>query len=201
MSVESSRGPQPTVSGPTAAAGGTQGGAPNRAPPFIRPILVGEQNQLDADRRFDLYPLPEHSAGGRLCRKILGMRLVDYLKTFERVNLLGSGKWDPRAARERAQAILAEHADRIAVGGRLHLVLLGAKVCAAFDLGYLVDFSSVAPGGVRWAALRLPHPSGRCRVWNDPAAYDQARLALKLFLPDRVSALVGTVVHKKEVAS
>lgn len=157
------------------------------------PILVGEQNQLSNDHAYDLYPWPEHSSGGRLCIVILGMKRTEYLKSFERRNLLGRGPWDARAASAAAAEIMAERP-----GARL--VLLGARVCMAFGLRDLADFEITMkplPGGAHFSALRLPHTSGRCRKWNDPAAYERARAALRSFLPERVAARIGSADRRE----
>ena len=129
----------------------------------MRPLLVGEVNPYGVDPAFALYPLPEHASGWRLCA-ILGMSFGEYLSAFNRVNLC-SGRWSIRAARAEARVIAASP-DHDAV------VLLGAKVCAAFG----VQFKPFQRTG-RYAVL--PHPSGRCRLWNDKASVVRARRLIK----------------------
>lgn len=131
-----------------------------------RPLLVGEDNPLGGSARNGLLPFPRGRAGDRL-RRILGLSDREYLRGFERVNLCPAGPWSAKVARDAADRL---HGDHHLTGQPL--VLLGAKVAAAFGFAYL-QFVEVEPG-----VLVLPHPSGRCRAWNDPAATHKARRAL-----------------------
>jgi len=142
-------------------------------PDNARAILVGEDNPHSVDPRYALYPYPPNCAGHRLQDKVLGVGLSEYLGAYRRVNLC-EGRWRAAAAREKAGEILRDCRE-------LPLVLLGAKVAAAFGQ----DFR---PFTVRWlevggrfvtVAVLLPHPSGRCRVWNDPGSYERARGAMR----------------------
>ena len=145
----------------------------------LRPVLVGESNPYGDDPRYALYPSPDGCSGHRLCRLVLGMHCRDYLSAFDRVNLCG-GYWSMREARQMAVQLLAERA------GSASLILLGSKVCRAFGVAY-VPFT-VADG----VLLRLPHPSGLCRVWSDPRAFARARAAIASFVPE-VAHLLGEV--------
>ncbi len=125
-------------------------------------LIVGEDNPHSADPRYALYPHPPGCAGHRLCRDVLGYEFrADYLKEFDRTNLC-SGTWSTTEARVRALDLLES--------GR-PMVLLGAKVARAFGLEF-APFS-VACGAALMAVL--PHPSGRCRVWNEPGSFARAR--------------------------
>ena len=130
-----------------------------------RVLLVGESNPYGADPRFALYPEPPGCAGARLCA-ILGMTDREYLRTFDRVNLLGNGRWSLPAAREAAQTVTARYR-----------VLLGARVAAAHGVPFLPFYRCAPPwleaGPQNW--LVLPHPSGRSRLWNEPGAAERAR--------------------------
>ena len=42
----------------------------------FRPIIVGEANPYGGDPAYALYPIPENSAGGRLCRLIMALSLT-----------------------------------------------------------------------------------------------------------------------------
>lgn len=56
--------------------------------------------------------------------------------------------------------------------------MLGAKVRAAFDASDLAEFEARdADDGT--TLLALPHPSGRCRIWNQPDAVERARAAIR----------------------
>jgi hypothetical protein len=143
--------------------------------------LVGERNPYGADPFFALYPLPRNAAGGRLCR-VLGMTADRYLEAFERRNLMphDAGRWSAPAARAAADALLEAHPTGHA------LVLLGARVSAAFGVDYASNtfaprFMQVGDRVLRGRrVLVLPHPSGRSRAWNHPDAAALARGALEM---------------------
>lgn len=141
----------------------------------MRPLLVGESNPYGSNPEFALYPLPERSAGGRLCRLVLGMRMAEYLRSYDRANLC-AGKWAAAAARAEAA--------RLATSRTAPIVLLGARVAAAFALGFgpfTVRQQRIVGDGVVWDAtiVVLPHPSGLCRLWNEPGAFERARAVLR----------------------
>lgn len=136
-----------------------------------RPLLVGEVNPYGVDPKYALYPYPERSAGGRLCRIIMGLEPREYLRRFERVNLC-VGKWATAYARHSAVSFHQEFKGHT-------FVLLGSKVCGGvpFDPFTLID----RPGDLHregFRAVILPHPSGLCRIWNEPDAVNRARRAL-----------------------
>jgi hypothetical protein len=131
--------------------------------------LVGEYNPYGQAPYYALYPHPENSAGGRLCRLILQMDFDEYMESFKRFNLLDTPKWSLPRARAAAKVLAEqEHHERI--------VLLGAKVAAAFEVDY-APLSRPHPD-----ILVLPHPSGRNRFWNDLRNMDRARAELRDFL-------------------
>lgn len=143
----------------------------------MTPLLIGEANPYGGDPYFALYPEPEGSAGHRLCHLVLGFKwAATYLRAFERVNLCPRD-WSMKAARERAVQLRSVPA--------FQAVLLGRKVAAAFDLADVPPFTIVTadrPAKVRepnhfsrsWTVV-LPHPSGLCREWNGPEAFQRAR--------------------------
>lgn len=137
--------------------------------PDARPLFVGEVNPYqDAEvEEFALYPSPPGCAGWRLCRVVLDMDPDDYVARFTRANLC-SRRWSMPAARVRARELLVEHPD-------VPLVLLGAKVAAAFGL----DFAPFTRVGARSRWVILPRPSGRSTLWNEPGAVDRARAVLR----------------------
>ena len=143
-------------------------------------LLVGESNPHSRHPRHALYPLPPNAAGGRLAR-VLGLSARDYLRTFpDRRNLFtGSAKWSAPGARDAADEVL-----RTAPLGAV-LVLLGAKVAAAFGVDYRTTLflPRMAHVGTdvprRRVVLVLPHPSGLCREWNDPHTAARVREALR----------------------
>lgn len=135
-----------------------------------KPLLVGESNPYGRDPYFALYPAPDGCSGHRLCCLILGMRRTEYLRVFERKNLC-DGKWTMREARVAAAELRTWKAP---------LILLGAKVARAFEFDSFEPFT-VADGG---KTLVLPHPSGLCRMWNEPGAFQRARLLVAEVCPE-----------------
>lgn len=148
-----------------------------------RPLLVGESNPYGTDPKFALYPAPERSAGYRLCVEIFGMVRAEYLRRFDRANLC-EGSYSTVKARAGFEALLGEYREAV--------ILLGSKVCAAARVGfepytiqrYRVDvpepgrrFVEPDPTG-HLTIVVLPHPSGLCRMWNEPGAIDRARSAM-----------------------
>lgn len=135
-----------------------------------RPLLVGEVNPHGVDPRMALFPLPKSGAGGRLCR-ILGLTVTEYIREFDRVNLC-LGEWDEEYAEVHAKVLHEELTDTNRVA-----VLLGNKVMTAF-LGRngQEPFSSYRMNG--YTVVVLPHPSGRCRVWNERSSKEKARKAV-----------------------
>ncbi len=150
----------------------------------MKPVLIGESNPYGADPHFALYPVPDGCSGHRLCCLVLGMHRTRYLDAFDRVNLC-AGEWNLRQARATAVELIQERM------GEARLILLGAKVCAAFGVAF-VPFT-VADG----ILLRLPHPSGLCRLWAEPGAFLRAREAVAMFAPEVVGEL-GQAVRAKE---
>jgi hypothetical protein len=139
-----------------------------------RVLLVGESNPYGSDAYFALYPEPAGAAGARLCA-ILGLSHREYLRTFDRTNLLRTASWNLAAARRGAAALT--HRRRI---------LLGARVAAAHGVAFL-PFSQFWLDELEGTksdtlVLVLPHPSGRCRLWNAPKAAGRARAVVREFL-------------------
>lgn len=134
-------------------------------------ILVGEDNPYGSDPRYALFCRPTNSAGGRLQRLVLGVSQHDYIRDFARLNLC-SKTWKRTEARAVAAEIL-----RLAKPGT-SIVLLGSKVCMAFGQDY-EPFAAKLPSDGDLTFVILPHPSGRCRAWNEPGAFDRAKAALR----------------------
>lgn len=140
--------------------------------------LVGEHNPVSSDPRHALYPAPPGCAGARLC-DVLELTVAEYLRRFERRNLLDTAKWSAPRARAAADALLAAHPalDR--------LVLLGARVAAAFGVDFRTNLCEPRFMQVGSAVLRgrgvlvVPHPSGLSREWNDRTMAPRVRAAFK----------------------
>lgn len=134
----------------------------------MKPLLVGESNPYGADPYYALYPEPRGATGDRLCRLVMQMSAFDYMARFDRVNLC-AGKWSLPKARTRANEILNARK-----GGTF--VLLGAKVCAAFEVKFNPFYAWMSALGT---FVVLPHPSGLSRAWHDPASFERARSVLR----------------------
>jgi hypothetical protein len=145
-------------------------------------VLVGEDNPHDKEPFFDLYDVPVNSAGARLRTKILGCsRAVYFGPDVHRANLC-RGKWSAPKAREEAARLARLHPTAT-------FVLLGKKVRDAFGIYQLDGDETIRViRGKNWVSelvsqprtvVLLPHPSGRCRAWNEPGAIERARWALR----------------------
>lgn len=158
--------------------------------------LVGETNPYQSDPedgiRFAMYPDPPESAGGRFCQLILGMRVTDYLRSFERRNVL-AGKWSMPLARAAAACLSWEF------GAGDVVFLLGRKVFEAFGLpgGWTAFWPFDGVGlSLRGRAspftwfVPFPHPSGLNRFWNSYSSYSQIRAAVAARAP-HLAPLLG----------
>ena len=136
----------------------------------MRPLLVGEAN---------LFPWPPSSAGGRLM-EMLGMEKEEYMISFDRVNLFEGvpARWSTPEARVRANAIQYNYGNEV-------VFLLGARVARAFgidrDPWSIVQRADSMDGSLVTFVL-LPHPSGRCRAWNDKRSIARLRRLVDKYL-------------------
>ena len=101
-------------------------------------------------------------------RALLDLTDAEYLRRFRRTNLCVGG-WDAELARAAAAKLVARES---------RLVVLGARVSAAIGVSYS-PFEQFAVEKCK--VLVLPHPSGKCRAWNDPAASERARSSVLSF--------------------
>lgn len=96
---------------------------------LVETVLVGMSPGPHSDPGLALYLIPTSSAGGRL-RTMLGMTVHDYLRSFERVNLLREypgPRWpSDKAKRAAAKMVPALRGRRVA--------LVGVRVAEAFGL-------------------------------------------------------------------
>lgn len=124
------------------------------------PVFVGEVNPHGSRPDMALFFLPRGSAGWRLQRQVLDVPRTMYYRC-PRYNLC-SERWSVTRARERASELLVTHPDDI-------FVLLGRRVATAVGLAAAPLFSR------QGRFVLLPHPSGRCREWNQLGAHARAR--------------------------
>lgn len=162
-------------------------------------LLVGEDNPQSSNPSDALYPYPVHCAGWNFAENIANVGTGHQLATW-RTNLC-AGRWAAKEARARARALVVTEG----VPWRV-IVMLGRKVADAFryanpttSIPTIEKFEpftvtriihrvnpSPAPtkADLDWIALvSLPHPSGRCRDWNNPANVHRARALLASVAP------------------
>ena len=125
-----------------------------------RVLLVGEVNPYGSRPELALYHLPRGASGDRL-RSLMGLSDADYHKYCSRVNLC-TGKWVLGAARRLASGLMAERSESV-------FVLLGSRVRLAFNGPSSFCCMSTCGGRGVIVLVGLPHPSGRNRMWNNPA--------------------------------
>ena len=136
------------------------------------PILVGELNPYGGRPEHALFCHPPNSAGGRLQRLIFAIPRWKYLEC-PRFNLC-VGEWSAPAARVEARALLTLAKGRT-------LVLLGKKVCDAFQVPFDPFQLDESPSGQKYVIL--PHPSGRNRMWEADGAIERAQELLRAEFP------------------
>lgn len=131
-------------------------------------LLVGEDNPQSQDPYFSLWNEPPGCAGHRLQEAIFVLTPSVY-RSIWRTNLC-VGSWDRDAAELRCFDLIASDCPWSV------LVLLGRRVAVSFRsvLGRaLAPFERLAAQkyGRDLTFVSLPHPSGRCREWNDSSSY------------------------------
>lgn len=134
----------------------------------MKPLLVGEVNPLSDRPEHALYPYPPNCTGARLQKLVMAIPRLEYMQRFDRVDLC-VGKWSIVAARARAAELL---------DGREVIVLLGTKVCEAFGVTF-DPYTRIRHCSPRPLFVVLPHPSGLCRLWHQPGAFERAREVLR----------------------
>jgi hypothetical protein len=128
----------------------------------LKPLIVGMNNPVTPGRdEFALWPDPPGCAGWRLWKMLeqeTGATKRDYLRAFDRVNLC-NGDWNMEQARSKMLQLTANRDGR-------RIVLLGNDVWRAYSL-------NPPPKPFTWrdGVALFPHPSGRNRMYYDPAVY------------------------------
>lgn len=154
-----------------------------------RPLLIGQAPGPNTRPDLPLFPHPRTSAGGRLA-SFLGLSRTEYLRIFDRVNLIQEfpgrckrdDKWPTARARDAAGAM------RPLLSGR-QVIMVGRNVATAFgvpkDMPFLQTFSmdcrrrciSNCSLGHECEVTIILHPSGRNHWYNRV----ENRLALQVF--------------------
>lgn len=137
----------------------------------VRPyLLVGECPNRATASRPSLWLMPDASGvahtGNRLL-EISGLDSRAYRRLFDATNAWLEPQWPGDAT---ARAGLVERADELA--GR-RVIALGRRAAAAlgaasqYDEAWWWIWCGVSLGGADFELATMPHPSGRCRHWND----------------------------------
>jgi len=128
---------------------------------MARVVIIGMMNPHSDSTSRALWPAPVNSTGWRLWQllhKRNGATVSDFVRTFERHNLLPNGEWTQATSRAAATRMISS------LRGAT-VLLLGAAVRDAFRLPPV----RIRPIESRGVVFRqLPHPSGRCRWYNEP---------------------------------
>lgn len=128
-----------------------------------------------------------HQQRNRIRSLVPGLR-VEFLNLLPPSPIIGL--WQVDKARLAARIFVDGLADQRAV-----LLCCGTRVARAvvraLGCGYPTQWGLLTSGGPhgRLYVTRIPHPSGRCRVWNDPDDILRIRKALE----DEIARVVGEV--------
>lgn len=119
-------------------------------------------NPLSLDPEHALFPAPAGCTGHRIFRMLEehnpGLLRAEYLRVFDRRNMLTAVKWNKGAARVAAPGVWSRLVGR-------QVVILGSEPRLALGLPRAGEVYWREDDGVRWCSL--PHPSGRCLWYND----------------------------------
>jgi hypothetical protein len=127
----------------------------------LRPVLLGMNNPVSSDPAHALYPHPPGCTGWRLWDMLndrMDVSKTQYLRAFDRRNLVDGKTWHPGEAARRAASLIEE------LRGR-EIVVLGAAPRRILGLPELL-VHPIQWRGSTWR--QLPHPSGRNLWYNDP---------------------------------
>jgi len=127
----------------------------------MKPLIVGLVNEKSWKPLDALEPYTPNGAGERLWQMlydVTGATKEEYLDRFDRANVFES---KTRSWRDVSSLVRTMMEDReVVVLGRHAWMLLGLNKCAWFD-----------KTGKCWL---IPHPSGRCRMYNTSSNRDRA---------------------------
>jgi hypothetical protein len=148
----------------------------------LKPVLLGMNNPYSERPDRALAPLPVNSAGGRIHKMLrarTGATKSQYMRAFERRNLLDRVEWCAVEAAARAQDLVTD------LQGR-EVVVFGWVVAEALGLPKDVIIHPFEHRGVLWR--RVPHPSGRNLWYNKRENTAMVELLLEeLYVRSRAS--------------
>lgn len=156
-------------------------------PPRPRGLLIGEAPGPNTNWKLPLYPSPNNSAAGRLL-KYADVDHEQWLGKLVRMNLCDDD-WSARRAAAgvvRALSFLYDPAN-FYDGRPLRVLLLGRRVADAWNCPQR-SFGCAVRRYPDWPYLWLawiPHPSGRCLLYNDRKNQLRARRAVLWALGER----------------
>lgn len=146
-------------------------------------LLVGEDNPQSSAPQYALWNAPDGCAGHRLQEKILRLPEAWYLAIW-RTNLC-TPTWDKDDAVVRTFELSGSDVPWSTI------VMLGRKVADAHELllgKALKPFETRnhlrAQIGRTFRYVSLPHPSGRCRDWNELGTYERTLTVMRDLLPE-----------------
>lgn len=158
------------------------------AQPQPRGMLIGEAPGPNTNAKLPLYPMPNNSAAGRLL-KYAGIEAVDYLGRLVRMNMCDD-EWSERravAGRTRATTWLLD-SDNFFDGKPLRVLLLGVRVARAWSChGPFGSTTMIYDAEVEVRVAWIPHPSGRCLLYNDRKNQLRARRAVQWAIGTRAN--------------
>ena len=134
----------------------------------MKPVLLGMNNPHSASPVHALYPTPIGATGHRIFemlreaarRSNVKVTSIGYIEAFDRINLLNAVRGDPKEAKENVHNGLPLLKNR-------KVVVLGRKT--AFAVGIKRPFNTHFFDHIDFKYCLIPHPSGLCREYNDPA--------------------------------
>lgn len=135
----------------------------------MKPVLLGINNPHSDDPEKALGLEPRGASGHRLWlmlkdaanRRARNLQEEDYLKGFDRQNLMDSDQYSVQGWRDRISKV------KYGLKGR-KVVMLGTKVPISLGLRH-TGFHMQPQTCLSFQYFVVPHPSGLCREYNDPS--------------------------------
>jgi hypothetical protein len=148
-------------------------------PPRPRGMLIGEAPGPNTNVKLPLFPEPNSSAAGRLLR-YASIEPSEWMGKLMRMNLCYEQWSDRRALGGVVQALtyLLDEANWTE-NAPLRVLLLGRRVADAWNCGVAqFGFERRQHGDVVLQLAWIPHPSGRCILYNSRVNQLRARRAV-----------------------
>lgn len=160
-----------------------------------RPVLVGMNNPLSSKPEHALYPAPERVTGWNIWRMLhetCGMTRQEYLRAFDRRNLVDGVMWNRGLAKERAPRLWSELDGRVvAFLGREVADIMSQGVGTLEPLVWATPMGGILQDGGPARVCLIPHPSGLNHWYNNPTNRAAAALRLEQMYEDWKNAVVS----------